>query len=418
MSIPETLKKYREVISMSNLLLATDAYKGSHFKLFPPESDAVRYYIAPRKPMSPSMKEFVFFGISSFINDYLKNSPNKEDIEEAREIWDKFNVGGGVYPFPFKSFELMNDLHGQAYKLPINIYGLPEGAVSEEYNVPVAIVECFNKDFKFLPDFIETAFQRSIWYGSTVATLSRNVRKYLETIYAETVDPEDYWSIDFRLHDFRARGVSSAGSASDGGLAHLINFKGSDTMEAIKRGVDLYGIKVEDLGCSIPASEHSTVTSFGKGIEAEKKALVRMIETYGPTSPLIAFVSDSYDYKRMVDEVWGDPEIQNLARSIGTMPVVRPDSGDPVEMVLYALNSLEKSWGVKINNKGFKVLDGISVIQRDGMDFKKITTLYKAVIENGFSPQNVAVGMGGGLLQKINRDTMSWSMKMYQIRKN
>lgn len=400
-----------------NFLISTDAYKGCHYKLFPADTEAVRYYMAPRKPISEDHKEFVLFGISNYIYDYLDSAPSLEDVKNAKALWNKFNVGGGAYPFPFHAFEKALDVYGEDYMFPINIYGLPEGSVCRKYNKPVMVVECENKDFLFLPGFIETALQRDAWYGSTVATISRNVKVFLEQMYRETVDPEFYWTIDSRLHDFGGRGVSSSKGAANGGLAHLINFKGTDTMEAIQRGMDIYGIEPDELACSIPAAEHSTVTSWGEGLESEKAALKHMISVYG-NNPLIAFVSDSYDFKRMVDKGWNDPEIIEMIRKCGVMPVCRPDSGDPTEMVLYALEGLEKGWGSTKNNKGYKILNGISVIQGDGMDHQKIVDMYLAVKEKGYSAQNVAVGMGGGLLQKLNRDTMSWSMKMYKIKRN
>jgi nicotinic acid phosphoribosyltransferase len=87
-------------------------------------------------------------------------------------------------------------------------------------------------------------------------------------------------------------------------------------------------------------------------------------------------------------------------------------------MVMYALEKLAAAWGTTENALGYKVLNGNAVIQGDGMDYNKIIRLYEEIIANKFSPQNVAVGMGGGLLQKLNRDDMSWSMKCYQAQIN
>jgi nicotinamide phosphoribosyltransferase len=300
--------------------------------------------------------------------------------------------------------------------LPITIKAVPEGLPQDKYNIPMIIVECLDKDLLWLPGFIETTIQRYVWYASTVATNSRNVRNYLQNLYTQTVDPEFYWTIDYRLHDFGARGASSGETAGLGGAAHLINFNGTDTMEAVWLIKKLYRMAVKDIACSIPAAEHSTITSHGKTVETEKQALLQMLENN--VGPLMAFVSDSYDYKRFVDQVWCDPEVIAKFREKNITPVIRPDSGDPIEMVLYALNACEKAWGVTINKKGYKVLNGINVIQGDGMDYEAIVKLYNAVVDAGFAPQNLAVGMGGGLLQKVNRDMMSWSMKMYQIRRN
>jgi nicotinamide phosphoribosyltransferase len=396
-----------------NLLICTDAYKASHYQLYPQNAEAGRWYMAPRKPLDKKQKEFILFGLTYFIEKFLLKPITQRDIDEAHEIWDQYGIGGGAYPFPYEGFQkIIKEYKGA---LPITIKAIPEGQPTTDYNIPVIIVECLDKDLFWLPGFIETAIQRYTWYGSTVGTNSRNVRKYLKAAYEKTVDEDFYWTLDYRLHDFGARGASSGESAALGGAAHLINFNGSDTMEAVWLIKELYQMAVKDIACSIPAAEHSTITSHGKDLAAEKGALLQMLDAN--VGPLMAFVSDSYDYKRLVDQVWCDPEVIAKFREKNITPVIRPDSGDPIEMVMYALNACEKAWGVTVNAKGYKVLNGINVIQGDGMDYAAIIELYDAVILRNFSPQNLAVGMGGGLLQKVNRDNMSWSMKMFQIKR-
>lgn len=719
---------------MNNFLLASDAYKGSHYKQLPRDAQASRFYLAPRKPLSYSNKEAVIIGFTDFIRKYMQPVTHA-DIEEAKGIWNNFNIAGTKYPFPFEQFQKIIDNGG---KLPLNIYGVAEGSIISEYNTPIAVVEVTDPDYIWLPGFLETSFQRAIWYPSTVASNSRNVKLLLADLYEKAVDEEDFWTLDSRLHDFGGRGVSSGESAAIGGMAHLVNFMGTDTMEGARLIKQLWPqTEVKDIACSIPAcydeqtdiltsrgfikfeqlkktdlvaqynedntidfvipleiqnskysgpmehfytkgnvgkvdllvtpnhrmvrrslttgkieiqeankakfsdrniwiqagekngeiqeletidklkiafqadgsfashsddytgsisggfpirfslkkkrkinrlikildelgfsytlnksgnnkpgytifwivvpgsiqmsktfdwvniidkgtkwckefieecaewdgtrkfntitysttieynaqvvhmigilsnyrtsfsfyddkrenrkrvynilvsktssfrkgtnifkktfeyegmihcvtvpsgmvivrrngivsvsgnSEHSTVTSWGPSFENELEALDNMIEQFG--HGVFAFVSDSYDYKRLVDHGWGDPERIKRIREKGGMPVVRPDSGDPVEMVLYALNSLSKTWGFRTNKKNYKILDGIAIIQGDGMTPASIKKLYTEIVNQGWSPQNLAVGMGGGLLQKVNRDDQSWSMKMFQILRN
>lgn len=400
---------------MKNILLSTDAYKAGHFKLYPKDAEAGRWYLAPRKSLDKKQKEFILFGLTYFIDKFLLKPITQHDINEAKEIWQEFDVLGKPYPFPYEGFQkIIKEYKGA---LPITIKAVPEGQPQKDYNIPIIIIECLDKDLFWLPGFLETTIQRYAWYASTVGTNSRNIRKYLEGIYKQAVDENDFWTLDYRLHDFGARGASTGETAALGGAAHLINFNGTDTMEAVVLIKRLFQMAVKDIACSIFAAEHSTVTSHGKDLAAEKRALLQMLEAAN-AGTLMAFVSDSYDYKRFVDQVWCDPEIIKAFRDKGVTPVIRPDSGDPIEMVMYALNACEKAWGVTTNKKGYKVLNGIAVIQGDGMDAQSIVELYNAVIENKFSPQNVAVGMGGGLLQKVNRDMQSWSMKMFQIKRD
>lgn len=390
-----------------NPLIATDAYKPSHYLQIPKETERVKFYMAPRKKL---FKEAEFFlqGIVYSIVEYLRTALTEEDLDDAiNKLYAHFGIGGAEYPFNKEGARKILT-HCNGY-LPVTIKALPEGKPFTRYNIPVLLVEANHKDFVWVAGFIETFLQRGVWYPSTVGTASRSVRKYLKGLYDLAVMEDQHWTLDYRLHDFGARGASSGETAAIGGAAHLINFNGTDTMEAVWFIHKFYGTPVDKIGCSIPAAEHFTVTIH----PSEIKALKNMINVFGK-QPMFAFVSDSYDYKKLIDTVWSDPEIIAEIKATGTIPVVRPDSGDPNEMVMYALNKLAETWGYTTNEKGFKVLNGIRIIQGDGMDLGKIKKLYDELIENKFSPENLAVGMGGGLLQKFNRDDMSWSMKCYR----
>ncbi|MGL5956393.1 MAG: nicotinate phosphoribosyltransferase [Brevinema sp.] len=406
-------------MTRSNILrsMATDAYKASHFLQLPPNTKAVRFYIAPRRALSSECQQYLVFGIRYFIERYLQIPITLEDIEDVRKIWNSFNIGGSSYDFPLHGFQKIATMYQGL--LPIKIVGVKEGQILTQYNTPIFIISIDDPDLVWLPGFIETALQRSIWYPSTVATTSFNIKQELKKAYDLSVSPENYYTLNFRLHDFGARGASSGESASIGGLAHLLNFMGTDTMEAVYLGYKLYGIPINELASSIPATEHSTVTSWGDGFQGERAALLNFIQACETNhDKVFSFVSDSYDYFYTIDNLWGDPEIIQLIKSKGLTPIVRPDSGDPIEVVLYALEALSKTWGYHINSKGFKVLDTIRIIQGDGMNSVLIKKLVDIILKHNYSVENVAFGMGGGLLQKLNRDSMSWAMKMYRLNDN
>ncbi|UQJ94962.1 putative nicotinate phosphoribosyltransferase [Klebsiella phage CPRSA] len=159
-----------------------------------------------------------------------------------------------------------------------------------------------------------------------------------------------------RLHDFGARGTSSAESAGIGGLAHLYNFLGTDTVEALIMAISLF----EDCqkafddgemaaGISIPAREHSTTVSYGK--ENEDLAYKNSIEIFG--EGMYACVYDSWDFKAAVRRI---AEYKDSILSKGGTLVVRPDSGDMVDNIMYALEELGRIFGYTVNSKGYKVL--------------------------------------------------------------
>jgi len=161
------------------------------------------------------------------------------------------------------------------------------------------------------------------------------------------------------------------------------------------------------VGESIPATEHSVMTAW----PSERAAIENMIKHHG--KGLFACVMDSYDYTNCLDNIL--PLIKEAKEAAGGHMVIRPDSGEPVEVVLMGLKAAEKTFGTTVNEKGFKVLKGASVIQGDGIDHAVIKKILHAAMTEGYSAQCVTFGMGGGLLQKVNRDTMSFATKLSYI---
>jgi nicotinamide phosphoribosyltransferase len=211
--------------------------------------------------------------------------------------------------------------------------------------------------------------------------------------------------VNQKLHDFGARGVSSMESAALGGMAHLINFMGTDTVSGIMAAMEYYDAEV--CGFSIPAMEHSTVTSWGR--ENEVESYRNMLKHYGKEGKILACVSDSYDIYEACRK-WGTELKQEVIDSKAVV-VVRPDSGDPVQVVNDCLKILDQYFGHTLNSKGFRVLNNVRVIQGDGIDHTMIRSILTLMHLNGYSSDNVAFGQGGALLQQINRDTLEFAMK-------
>jgi len=203
--------------------------------------------------------------------------------------------------------------------------------------------------------------------------------------------------------------VSSVETASVGAAAHLVNFRGTDTVIGLVMARDYYDCPMA--GHSIPAAEHSTITSWGR--EHEVDAYANMLDQY--PDGLVAVVSDSYDIFRACSELWGRQLKDKVLARNGTL-VVRPDSGDPPETVCHVLELLGEAFGTTTNAKGFKVLDPhVRVIQGDGIDYGMLGEILLAMKARGWSADNVAFGSGGGLLQKLNRDTLKFAFKCSSI---
>lgn len=391
---------------MNSIILNTDSYKASHFLQYPPNTTVINSYIEARGIDNTDLQKIVFtlkdfgvvhFGLQAFIIKYLLNPITQNDINLAEEVLTAHGE-----PFNREGWEhILKEYNGY---LPLVIESLPEGSVVEPGN---ALVQVRNTDPKlpWLTSYIETALLRAIWYPSSVATVSREIKRVCKEFLLETADTID--SLDFMLQDFGARGVSSDESAELGGLAHLVNFKGTDTLAAIIAARKYY--QEEMAGFSIPAAEHSTITSWGK--DREKDAYANMVKKFLAPGKLAAVVSDSYDIYYAVDKLWGE-DLKDLVVESGGRLVIRPDSGEPATVVPRIINSLGSTFGFTSNNKGYKVLHpSVRAIQGDGVNINSIYDILTNLRREGWSAENVVFGMGGALLQKVNRDTFKYAMK-------
>jgi nicotinamide phosphoribosyltransferase len=236
-----------------------------------------------------------------------------------------------------------------------------------------------------------------------VATQSYTIKQVILDFLERTGDPT---LIDFKLHDFGARGVSSLESAGIGGAAHLVNFMGTDTISGLLFAREYYGAPMA--GFSIPAAEHSTITSWGR--DGEVKAYENMLTQFAKPGAIVAVVSDSYDIFNAVSNLWGESLRQRVVDSGATI-VIRPDSGDPVEVNRRLVEILGEKFGYTTNAKGFKVLNNVRLIQGDGINELTVRSILGAFMAMGWSADNIAFGMGGALLQIVDRDTQRFAMK-------
>ncbi len=383
---------------MQNLILNTDSYKMSHYLQYPQGAEFVSSYIESRGGVYP---ETVFFGLQIFLKQYLSKPISLADIDEA----DAICVAHGV-PFNREGWlYILNQYQGY---LPLEIEAVAEGTQVPTGNVLVQVINT-DPQCAWVTSYIETALLRAIWYPTTVATVSKNCQKIIVRYLQETADNLN--GLPFKLHDFGARGASSDESVAIGGLAHLVNFMGTDSMSAIVAGRRYYAADMA--GFSIPAAEHSTITSWGR--DGETRAYANMLKQFAGPNKLVAVVSDSYDIWNAIDNIWGG-ELKAEVEATGGTLVIRPDSGEPVEVVPLAVEKLMDKFGYSINSKGYKLLPPcVRLIQGDGVCAASIEAILAEMKKRGLSADNVAFGMGGELLQKVNRDTQKFAMKASAI---
>ncbi len=384
-----------------NILTLTDSYKASHYKQYPPGSTRVFSFFESR---GGRYKEVLFFGLQYFIKKYLAGVVvTEEKIEEAK----------GVFALHFGSSENFNEagwrhiLEKHGGRLPLLIKAVKEGTRVPVSNVLMTVVNT-DSAVPWLTNYVETLLVQ-VWYPTTVATQSYFMKQTILRYLEETGTPE---LISFKLHDFGFRGSTSVESAGLGGAAHLVNFKGTDTVEALLVARRYY--REQMAGFSIPAAEHSTITSWGKDREVD--AYRNMLEQY-PKGP-VAVVSDSFNVFRACAELWGKELKDKILERDGLL-VIRPDSGEPTEVVPKILEILGAAFGFETNSKGYKVLNPkVRLIQGDGIDWQSIGGILEAMKKAGWSADNIAFGSGGGLLQKLDRDTQKFAFKCSSIERD
>merc|ERR1712048_542139 len=290
-------------------------------------------------------------------------------------------------------------MHGG--KLPVIIKAVPEGFCMQESNAFITVENTDPKAF-WVVNFLETLLVQ-VWYPMTITTNSREQKKLIQAYLEETGDPA---GVNFKLHDFGFRGVSSVETAGLGAAAHLTQFSGTDTVAGLSVARDYYGSPMA--GFSIPASEHSTMTSWGQDNEAG--AYKNMLEKY--PQGLVAIVSDSYDIWNAVD-IFGTELHDNVMNRNGTL-VIRPDSGPPPLMVIELLRRLKNYFPSTQTGKGNRYVEldeHVRIIQGDGINIDSLSILLELLTRKEYSINNIAFGSGGGLLQQVDRDTQKCAFK-------
>lgn len=383
---------------MHNLILHTDSYKISHWPQYPPGTTGVYSYFTPRGGLFP---EATFFGLQEKLADYLSVPVSYRDIKEAEDL-----ITPHMGPLLNKAgWEHVVREH-KGY-LPLRVMAVPEGTTVQVRNVFMTVENTCPQCY-WLTNYMETLLVQT-WYPTTVCTLSREIKKTIKK-YLELTGP-DTSGLEFKLHDFGFRGVSSPESAGIGGAAHLVNFRGTDTLLALLVARDIYNAQ-DIAGFSIPAAEHSTITSWGP--ENEQAAYENMLTQY--PNGLVAVVSDSYDIFQACERLWGGTLKDKVLSRPGTL-VIRPDSGDPVKTVVKVMEILSAQFGYEVTQNGYRLLPKqVRVIQGDGINYESIGQILASLAGHGFAADNLAFGMGGALLQRLDRDTLGHAFKCAAIR--
>ncbi len=384
------------------ILDQTDSYKLGHWDMMPAGTQRVWSYLESRFGAAHAF--VIFMGLQPILLDKLAgNVVSQADIDAAYEMaqWhfgDKsvINKEGWEY--------IANDLGG---RLPVEIRAVPEGTAVPTSNILASVVNT-DDDTEWLTNYIESTLTH-VWYPTTVATLSRSVRQMIER-YLEATGC-DLAAADFMLHDFGYRGATSNEAAAMGGAAHLVNFKGTDTIVAMALLRDFYN-QVDPSAFSVRATEHSVMTALGNGNDIA--VLDELLAKYD--TGILSVVADSYDIYKFVQAVCDRAE---LIKSRPDFKLVgRPDSLTPADktheaLTLNIMSTLAETFGgTKTDTNHLQLDPHIGVLWGDGIGPDGIEKILQTLQWAGFAASNMVFGMGGGLLQRdINRDTERFAFK-------
>lgn len=405
---PDPLSQYTQAQRLRiSLILRIDSYKFSHPYAYPVDvkiKGMTSYGCARVK----NTEVIVPVGMQRLIKVYLTDQITMADINAA----EAFSTAHFGRPLFYRALweRVVREFNGY---LPFIIRTVREGTKVRGGDpiYSVTVLDDSDKDNLYpLSSGFETMIQRGIWYPTTIATMDYSIKQEIKRFF--DIAQCGYDMLEFMLHDFGGRGVTSGESAEIGGMAHTFNFMGSDTVEGILNANFYY--KCDMAAFSVYATEHSIQCSFGKGVENALRYIRRQLQQVKALGlPIVSIVIDGYDTMEAASLICN--ELNQEVRDCGAKVVFRPDSGDMMEIVPQLLRMQEKAFGFTRTPAGYKKINCVGIIQGDGVDHMAIRTLLGNIMAMGYSPDCVCFGSGGALLQKLDRDTKKFAQKACAI---
>ncbi len=427
-----------------NPILLTDYYKTEHFRQYTKGTTMIYSNLTARKSRMEGVNSIVFFGLQHFLHKYLQGKYQKEFFDKP---WEEVEA---EYKFAINtSVDHIKALHELGY-LPICIKAVPEGA-KVPIRVPCLTIYNTKPEFYWLTNYLETLLSCQLWQPITSATIAAEYWKILSKYAKETTGSNT--GVQWQAHDFSMRGMSSVETAILSGMGHLTSFTGTDTIPAIYALRGSY--KADGLiGASVPATEHSVMCMGTR--EDEVGTFSNLLDIY--PSGILSVVSDTWDLWKVLTDYLPQLKDKILARD-GKL-VIRPDSGDPVDIIcglehkpgyqvftiknndetkyqLVPTNSdgtcsidteapmntdssrikgvIELLWDVfggTVNDLGYKVLNPcVGAIYGDSITLQRAEEMCKRLKAKGFASTNIVLGVGSYTYQYNTRDTFGFAVK-------
>lgn len=405
-----------------NALLLTDGYKTGHHLQYPKGTEEVysNWTARSSKHAPVGCDKIVSFGqqyVIKWLHDYFHEQFfSKPKAKVCGEMKTELSLYLGA-DYDVSHFEALHDLQ----YLPIKIKSLPEGVEAPMRVPPLTVVNTL-PEFYWVTNFLETILSTMLWQPMTSATIALRYKRIFRE-WALRTDQKNLGFIDFQGHDFSMRGMGGLESACASGIGHAAVFSGSDSLPVIHTLRRYYHAEGFVVG-SVNATEHSVMCAGTK--EDEVGTFKSLIETY-PTG-ILSIVSDTWDLWKVIKETL--PKIKNEVMARDGKIVIRPDSGDPADIIcgtkrtLGGVSSEEKGviemlwdlFGGEVNTQGFKVLDShIGAIYGDSITTDRAQDICQRLFEKGFATTNIVLGIGSFTYQFNTRDTFGFAMKATSV---
>lgn len=422
---------------MSNPMFNTDGYKLDHRRQYPKGTEFVYSNWTARGSRIPEVNEVIFLGLQYVIKKRLVEDFNENFFgRPVDEVCDEYQKMLDSYLGPNEvGTEHIRALHNLGY-LPLEFKALPEGT-RVPLRVPMFTVENTHPDFFWLTNYFETILSADLWMPSTSATNAARIRELLNLWAIETGEPLD--GVGFQGHDFSMRGMAGLEAAMLSGMGHLVAFTGTETVPVLAE-IEKYYPMEGFLAGTVPATEHSVMCAGG--MDDERETFQRLLDLY-PTQ-ILSVVSDTWDFWNVLTGILPTLKDQILARAEkGGKLVVRPDSGDPADIICGTLRwpedklrwpdvpgvndtrtpeekgAIEVLWdefGGTVNEAGYKVLNpAVGLIYGDSMNYDRIKDICERLAAKGFATTNLVFGLGSFGYQYQTRDTFGFAMKATNV---
>jgi len=413
-------------------LIDTDAYKLGHIHMYPEGTTRVLSNFTDRGSRIPDLTHTVHFGLQAFLHSWITDAWAPffaADEDQVCDLYEEFTTSV-IGPNTIGT-DHIRALHKLGY-LPLRFRSLPEGS-RVPIRVPKFTVENTVPEFFWLTNYIETAMSSEVWQIATSATIADRFRKLLDEWAIKTTGSTE--GVQWQGHDFSFRGMAGVHAAALSGMGHALSFTGSDNLNVIRAVDNYYGPAEGLIIGSVPATEHSVATAFGP---ADELGYFNRILDQNPAGILSA-VSDSYDLWNVLTDIL--PQIKDRILSRDGKLVIRPDSGNPVDILTGTIQNTDPEWGRSVNTRtpaevgtvellwdvfggtvneqGYKVLDPhIGVIYGDSITYDRALQIFQRLEAKGFASTNVVFGVGSFTYQYQTRDTFMSAMKATWVQVN